>query len=241
MIYSLRTISVLKIFQLWYLPPSLKRRGGEKRGTNFSTGSAFRSRNPDLSNLLASRESSLVLYARYISTTYNACPPTLWHLRERGGCAHARAGSSCGTVYYAARIIPVCTETNWTATREREWCAWKEGNDKATAWAERLVEGDYKQHGVRVSNSRDASKSGFKLIFAGNTPLLSFFLSSPLCVHRMLPVFFFFCKLKSPFLSVSPRRGIRYTGISPRDRLENKIDLFFFFFFLFSLSFSLFT
>lgn len=75
MIYSLRTISVLKIFQLWYLSPSLKRRGGEKRGTNSSTGSAFRSRNPDLSNLLASRESSLVLYARYISTTYNACPP----------------------------------------------------------------------------------------------------------------------------------------------------------------------
>lgn len=168
-------------------------------------------------------------------------PPTLWHLRERGGCAHARAGSSCGTVHYAARIIPVCTETNWTATREREWCARKEGNDKATAWAERLVEGDYKQHGVRVSNSRDASKSGFKLIFAGNTPLLSFFLSSPLCVHRMLPVFFFFCELKSPFLSVSSHRGIRYTGISPRDRLENKIDLFFFFFFLFSLSFSLFT
>lgn len=123
-------------------------------------------------------------------------PPTLWHLRERGGCAHARAGSSCGTVHYAARIIPMCTETNWTATRDREWCARKEGNDKATAWAERLVEGDYKQHGVRVSNSRDASKSGFKLIFAGNTLLLSFFLSSPLCVHRMLPVFFFFLRIE---------------------------------------------
>lgn len=135
---------------------------------------------------------SLVFHARYISTTTRA--PTPRHLGEGGGCAHARVGSSCGTVHYAARIIPVCTETNWTATREREWCARKEGNDKATAWAERLVEGDYKQHGVRVSNSRDASKSGFKLIFAGNTSLLFFFLSSPLCVHRMLPVFsrFFF-------------------------------------------------
>lgn len=153
---------------------------------------------------------SLVFHARYISTTTRA--PTPRYLGEGGGCAHARVGSSCGTVHYAARIIPVCTETNWTATREREWCARKEGNDKATAWAERLVEGDYKQHGVRVSNSRDASKSGFKLIFAGNTSLL-FFLSffSALCTSnatRFFPLFFSFCELKSPFFSVCLRQGM---------------------------------